>query len=64
MRKDEEYGRLAARAQILADTAKSPRERAAWQEVSECWLALLEQTETSSDVFSHESADESSMTSH
>ena len=50
MNKDQEYRRLAAEAQELAERAKNANDRAAWLRIARSWLGLI-QKPTSVDAF-------------
>jgi cell division protein FtsB len=42
MNKNQEYQRLSAEAQDLADRAKNEKDRAAWQRIARSWLGLMQ----------------------
>jgi hypothetical protein len=41
MDRDDEYRKLAGRAQVMADRAKSPLDRESWLRVAQGWLSLI-----------------------
>jgi hypothetical protein len=53
MNKDQEFRRLAAEAQVLADKAKNAADRAAWLRIAGGWLGLIQGRKPTPDQHLH-----------
>jgi hypothetical protein len=49
MNKYEDYLKRAQEAQMLADRAKNPTDKAAWLRIAQAWLGMLPQAKQSAE---------------